>query len=51
MKTIGMIGFGEVGGILAADLAALSLRIAAFDISPAAQQRAILAGVAACGPA
>lgn len=41
-----IIGFGEVGGILAADLAAAHATVTAFDISPDAQARAHAAGLA-----
>ncbi len=47
MTGIGIIGFGEVGGIFARDLAAGGARVAAFDILPAAQARAEAAGMAA----
>ena len=45
----GIIGFGEVGGIFARDLAARGDAVAAFDVAPAAQARAAAAGVAASG--
>jgi 3-hydroxyisobutyrate dehydrogenase-like beta-hydroxyacid dehydrogenase len=47
MSKVGIIGFGEVGGIFARDLAAKGAVVAAFDIAPAAQARAEEAGVAA----
>ncbi len=37
MSTIAIIGFGEVGGIFARDLAAKGAAVTAFDIAPAAQ--------------
>ena len=40
MTRIAMIGFGEVGGIFAEDLAAAGAELAAFDTAPAAQARA-----------
>jgi 3-hydroxyisobutyrate dehydrogenase len=40
VTNIGIIGFGEVGGILAADLGAAGASLRAFDIDPAAQARA-----------
>ncbi len=46
MGDIAIIGFGEVGGILARDLAAQGAAIAAFDIAPEAQARAASAGFA-----
>jgi 3-hydroxyisobutyrate dehydrogenase-like beta-hydroxyacid dehydrogenase len=47
MTDIAIIGFGEVGGIFARDLAAKGASLAAFDINPAAQARAEAAGIAA----
>lgn len=44
---IAIIGFGEVGGILAADLARAGATVAAFDVAPGAQARARAAGFAA----
>ena len=49
VRKIGIIGFGEVGGIFARDLAAKGAAIAAFDTAPAAQARAGEACVAAAG--
>lgn len=49
MGRFGIIGFGEVGGIFARDLAARGAAVAAFDVAPAAQARAAAAGVAALG--
>ena len=48
---VAIIGFGEVGGILAADLAKAGAEIAAFDTAPDAQARARAAGIAADSPA
>ena len=48
---VGIIGFGEVGGILAADLAMAGAVVAAFDVAPGAQARARAAGIAAESPA
>src|SRR3954462_2779759 len=50
MSKTGIIGFGEVGGILAADLAAQGAGVAAFDIAPAARARAEAAGIARPSP-
>lgn len=47
MERYGIIGFGEVGGIFARDLAAKGASVAAFDVAPAAQARARGAGYAA----
>lgn len=47
MTKIAIVGFGEVGGIFAQDLAAAGAEIAAFDTAPAAQARAAAAGIAA----
>jgi 3-hydroxyisobutyrate dehydrogenase-like beta-hydroxyacid dehydrogenase len=47
MDRYGIIGFGEVGGIFARDLAAQGAAVAAFDVAPAAQARAAAAGWAA----
>lgn len=47
MPKIAIIGFGEVGGIFASDLAGQGAEIAAFDVAPAAQARAAAAGCAA----
>ena len=47
MGTIAIIGFGEVGGIFARDLAAKGAAMTAFDIAPTAQARAEAAGIAA----
>ncbi len=47
MQKAGIIGFGEVGGIFATDLAAAGPGIAAFDVLPAALARAQAAGFAA----
>jgi 3-hydroxyisobutyrate dehydrogenase-like beta-hydroxyacid dehydrogenase len=47
MNQIGIIGFGEVGGIFAQDLAAGGAGVAAFDTAQAAQARAEAAGFAA----
>ena len=47
---IAIIGFGEVGGIFAADLAKAGAVVAAFDVAPDAQARAQLAGIAADSP-
>jgi len=44
---IAIIGYGEVGGILAEDFAKAGASISAFDILPAAQARAQANGVAA----
>ncbi len=43
----GIIGFGEVGGIFARDLAAQGAEVTAFDAAPMAQARAAAAGFAA----
>ena len=40
MEKFGIIGFGEVGGIFARDLAARGAAVAAFDVASAAQARA-----------
>ena len=48
---VGIIGFGEVGGIFAADLAKSGADVAVFDTKADAQQRAGLAGMAAHSPA
>ena len=48
---VAIIGFGEVGGILAADLAKSGATVAAFDVAPEAQNRARAAGIAAESPA
>ncbi len=45
--TAAIIGFGEVGGIFARDLADGDATVAAFDTAPAAQGRAEAAGIAA----
>lgn len=46
MTRVAIIGFGEVGGIFARDLAAAGVGgIAAFDVLPAARARAAAAGV------
>ena len=50
MEKFGIIGFGEVGGIFARDLAARGAAVAAFDVAPAAQARAGAAGFAKPGP-
>ena len=47
MDKFGIIGFGEVGGIFARDLAARGAAVTAFDVAPAAQARAAETGVAA----
>jgi 3-hydroxyisobutyrate dehydrogenase-like beta-hydroxyacid dehydrogenase len=47
MSRIGIIGFGEVGGIFAKDFAAAGAKVVAFDVAPAAQARAHEAGIAA----
>jgi len=47
MTKIAIVGFGEVGGIFAQDLAAAGAEIAAYDTAPAAQARAAAAGIAA----
>ena len=47
MARIAIIGFGEVGGILAQDFATAGAQVAAFDVSAAAQARAHQAGLAA----
>jgi 3-hydroxyisobutyrate dehydrogenase-like beta-hydroxyacid dehydrogenase len=47
MSRIGIIGFGEVGGIFAKDFAAAGAHVTAFDAAPAAQARAREAGMAA----
>jgi 3-hydroxyisobutyrate dehydrogenase-like beta-hydroxyacid dehydrogenase len=47
MSRIGIIGFGEVGGIFAKDFAAAGAQVVAFDVAPAAQARAHEAGIAA----
>lgn len=46
-ERFGIIGFGEVGGIFARDLAAAGAKITAYDVAPAAQARAEAAGFAA----
>lgn len=46
MGTFAIIGFGEVGGIFARDLASGGM-VAAFDVASAAQSRAEQAGIAA----
>src|SRR3954453_1687029 len=46
MTSIAIVGFGEVGGIFAADLAAQGAAVTAFDVAPAAQTRAQAAGIA-----
>ena len=43
---VGIIGFGEVGGIFARDLTAAGASVAAYDVLPAARMRAEAAG---CG--
>ena len=48
---IAIIGFGEVGGIFAADLAKAGAVVTAFDVAPDARARAQLAGIAADSPA
>lgn len=48
---IAIIGFGEVGGIFAADLAKAGAVVTAFDVAPDAQARAQLAGIATDSPA
>ena len=48
---VAVIGFGEVGGILAADLAKAGAEVAAFDTAADAQARARAAGIAAESPA
>lgn len=45
--TAAVIGFGEVGGIFARDLADGGATVAVFDTAPAAQARAEAAGIAA----
>ncbi|MBV8913024.1 MAG: NAD(P)-dependent oxidoreductase [Acetobacteraceae bacterium] len=50
MASISIIGFGEVGGIFAQDLAAAGAQIAAFDVAPGAQAQAERAGIAASDP-
>ncbi len=47
MADVGIIGFGEVGDILAHDLAKAGAAVAAFDTAPAAQARAAQARIAA----
>ena len=47
MDSYGIIGFGEVGGIFARDLAAQGAAVRAFDVAPPAQARAEAAGWAA----
>ena len=47
MTKITIIGFGEVGGIFAADLQAKGAVLSAFDVAPAAQTRAAAAGIGA----
>jgi 3-hydroxyisobutyrate dehydrogenase-like beta-hydroxyacid dehydrogenase len=47
MTGFAIIGYGEVGGIFAHDLAATGAPVAAFDTLPAAQARAAAAGHAA----
>ncbi|MDT7950057.1 MAG: DUF1932 domain-containing protein [Acetobacteraceae bacterium] len=51
MTKIAIIGFGEVGGIFASDLASPGVRLAAFDTDPVAQERARAAGIGADSPA
>ncbi len=46
MSDVAIIGYGEVGGVLARDLAEQGAAIAAFDIAEAAQARAASAGFA-----
>ena len=50
MNRAAIIGFGEVGGIFAQDLAAAGWGVAAFDVAPAARARAEAAGMAASSP-
>ena len=48
---IGLIGFGEVGGILATDLKARGADVAAWDLlmaQPAMREKARAAGIEAC---
>jgi 3-hydroxyisobutyrate dehydrogenase-like beta-hydroxyacid dehydrogenase len=47
MDRYGIIGFGEVGGIFARDLAARGAAVRAFDVAPSAQARAEATGWAA----
>ena len=47
MGRYGIIGFGEVGGIFARDLAAAGADVAAYDAAPVAQARAKAVGCAA----
>ena len=47
VRRAAVIGFGEVGGILAADLVAAHAAVAAFDTAPEAQARARDAGLGA----
>ena len=47
MDRYGIIGFGEVGGIFARDLAARGAAVGAFDVAPPAQARTEAAGWAA----
>ncbi len=49
MNKVAIIGFGEVGGIFARDLAARGAAVAAFDVAAAAQARAGAAGFAVPG--
>ena len=49
MSKIGIIGFGEVGGIFAQDFAAQGATMSAFDTAPSAQARAEAAGIAQPG--
>ena len=51
MTQVGIIGFGEVGGIFAQDLLAAGSNVAAFDVAPTALTRAEAAGIAAADPA
>lgn len=50
MSKIGIIGFGEVGGIFARDLMAQGATVGAFDIALAAVARAEALGIAAGDP-
>jgi 3-hydroxyisobutyrate dehydrogenase-like beta-hydroxyacid dehydrogenase len=47
MSKIGIIGFGEVGGIFAKDLASAGADVTAFDIETQAQARTGAAGISA----
>ncbi len=47
---IGIIGFGEVGGILGRELTAQGATVSAFDVAGAAMERAQAAGLAADSP-